>query len=175
MTKFAAVGAAVLLLAACGSADSSESVGEAFTDPEGEYLVEVDPAWETAHGSVGEGVEVWLVGNFEDGFTANLNVATQPAQGLDLERYTAVSIENAPSVMEDFELLASERVDNDASELAIIEWTGTQGGRSLHFLQTYLVHDDRAVVATFTAPTERFAAARAEVEPHLLTLRPPPT
>lgn len=52
-----------------------------------------------------------------------------------------------------------------------MEFTGTQVGQPMHFLQMFLVSDTAAVVATLTTTPETFPDVRAAVEPYLLTLQ----
>jgi hypothetical protein len=179
--RVAAYGALTVVLVACGGSDDREGdtagtsstthAGEVFEDPQGSYEIEVDPDWDAQHGTFAAEIEAWIVGESREGFAPNVNVLTQLAPGLDMSAYLDRSIEQGPSALPDFELLNSEVVDGTESELGLLEYTGTQNGRPLHFLATVAVRDGTAVVATFTAPPGIFDETRGEVEPYLLTLR----
>jgi hypothetical protein len=169
-------------LVACSGSDDGEDeaarsdpntqvAGQVFEDPQGSYEIEVDPDWEAHHGEIAEDVEVWVVGPSEDGFAPNVNTLTQAAPGVDLSEYLDISVEQGPSFVPDFELLDSDVVEGSESELGLLEYTGTQDDRPLHFLATVDVQDGTAVVATFTAPPGVFDESRGEIEPYLLTLR----
>jgi hypothetical protein len=159
----------------CGasSAASSDPLADAmpFVDPQGSYEIEVDPDWEASHGTMVAEVEAWLVAEPSDGFAPNVNVLTQAVPGMDLDGYLDLSVAQAPAMLQDFELVRRDVVEGAANELGVMEYTGTQGGRPLHFLATVAVGDGTAIVATFTVPPEAFDDLRCEVEPFLLTLR----
>ena len=182
LLRFAVCGALTVVLVACGgsndsdrdtarNASTTQAAREVFEDPQGSYEIDVDPDWDAQHGRLVAEIEVWVVGESRDGFAPNVNVLTQLTPGLDLSTYLDRSVEEGPSAIPDFELLNSDVVDGIASELGLLEYTGTQNGRPLRFLATVAVRDGTAVVATFTAPPEVFDESRGEVEPYLLTLR----
>ena len=146
--------------------------GVRFVDDDGHYSLTIDPAWERLPDMVLDGVEFWLV-EARPGFGANVNVLTEPLPfPLGLAAYLDASVENAPMFISDFSLIDERIVDTAAGKLATVEFTGTEGGRSLHFLQAVMVEDERAVVATLTTPLDVFDRLRDRVEPYLLTLGP---
>ena len=155
-------------LAACGGGSQAASIGTTYTDPEGAYTLQVDPAWDLQVGGFAEGVEIWFLGPVEGGFRPNVNLLTQSAPGMDLAGYTAASIRSAPSAISDFQLVSSTRIE---PELGVMEYRGTAQGRHLHFLAIFGIRSGRATIATLTSPEETFAGWRATVEPFLRTLR----
>ena len=159
----------LFLLAACGG---GQSIGTTYSDPEGAYAIQVDPAWEIQVGGVAQGVEVWFVGPAEADFRPNLNLLTQSAPGVSLDQYTQVSIANAPRFISDFALVSQAQMDGPGGRLAMLEYTGSYQGRQLHFLAYFGVKNDRAVVATLTTPPVSFASWRGSIEPYLKTLSP---
>jgi len=172
-------------LVACGGSDDSSDVDATqpsttsttetetglFKDPQGSYEMKVDPTWDPQHGTIAAEIEAWVVGQPEGGFAPNVNVLTQRAPGLDLSEYLDVSVEQGPSLIADFELVERAVVDGTDQELGVLEYTGSQNSRSLHFLATIALRDGTAVVATFTAPRDVFDELRPDVEPFLLSLR----
>jgi hypothetical protein len=149
------------------------SAGEEFADPQGTYRMDVDPAWTPNHGVLTAEIEVWFVGESSDDFAPNVTVLTQAAADLDLRGYLDLSVEQAPDLVEGFTAVDEEIVQGPTGqELAILEYTGTQEGRDLHFLAVCFLEDDQAVVATYVSMDEQFPAQRPDVEPFLRTLRP---
>ena len=164
---------ALVLIGACGSGDSDPATAaaidgaELFSDPQGSYTIEVDPDWQANHGSLAAEIEVWFVAEPSDEFAPNLNILTQLAPQMNLEEYLELSIDNGPIFFSDFELIEGGTVDGASGQpLATVEYTGD----GLRFLAVFAVSDGEAVVATLSAPIERFGSLRDEVLPHLLTL-----
>ena len=114
---------------------------------------------------------MWFVALPEDGFVANVNVLTQAIPEIDVEEYLDLSVAQAPGMMPDFELLRLDVIERSGNELGVMEYTGTQNYRPLHFLATVTVADRTAAIATFTAPPEPFDELRCGVERFLFTLR----
>lgn len=159
-----------VVLAACGG--GRPSIGTTYNDPEGAYVIQVDPAWEIQVGGLAQGIEVWYVGPVEADFRPNLNLLTQSAPGVNLDQYAQVSVANAPSFIPDFALVGQSQIDAPGGRLGVLEYTGSYQGRQLHFLAYYGVKNDRAVVATLTTPPISFASWRGAIEPYLKTLSP---
>ena len=144
-----------------------------FTDPEGAYQIKVDPTWTYTAGGLVEGVEFWILGPPESGFTPNLNILTQRTGGMSLADYLKVTIKNAPTQVADFELEDSGEVDGANAHLGFVAFAGSApNGRALRFLAVFGMNGASAIVATLTAPSESFSAWRATVKPFMLTLRP---
>ena len=144
-----------------------------FTDPEGLYQIKVDPTWTYTAGGLAAGIEFWILGAPESGFTPNLNILTQRTGGMSIADYLKVSIKNAPAQVADFELEDSGEIDGTKAHLGFIDFAGSApNGRSLRFLAIFGMNGDYAIVATLTAPSKSFSAWRAKVKPFMLTLRP---
>jgi hypothetical protein len=156
------------------TAPTSGPVDGAFIDPEGLYLMRVDPGWTYQAGGFAEGIEFWFLGPPERGLQPNLNVLTQVTGGLSLTQYIKLSIRGAPAFMADFELVERGKVAGEFTELGVMRYTGSTAGttRKLAFLAIFAVSGDRAIVATLTTPLKSFDDWRAEVEPYMLSLRP---
>jgi hypothetical protein len=176
--------APLALIVACGDAEDADITGvrsgaetsgpkggKPFSDPEGTYELVVGPDWVPRHGTIAAEVEVWQVAEPADAFAPNVNVLTQVFDG-DLAEYLDLSIESGDTLIEDFRLIDRKVVEGTSGErLGVLEYTGSQQGRQLHFLQTIAVGSGTAVVATLTAPEDRASDLRGDVEPYLLTLR----
>lgn len=144
-----------------------------FRDPEGMYEMRVDPGWVYQAGGFVDGVEFWFLGPPEGGFAPNVNALTQQTGGLSLADYLDLSVDQAPNLMANFELIDRAQVKGASGRLGVMEYTGNlTGGPRLHFLAVIAMTDGRAVVVTLTAPRKSFRDWRAEVEPFMLTLRP---
>ncbi|MCI0582724.1 MAG: DUF1795 domain-containing protein [Chloroflexi bacterium] len=151
----------------------SGEIGSVFVDPEGGYVIEIDPAWTAAPaGIVVEGIEFWFVAPVEDGFAPNVNVLTQTSGGMSLTAYLELSLQNAPAFVGDFELISSKEIEGAHVRLGRLDYMGVVGGRSLHFLAVVALDDTTAYVATLTTPSESFKRLQRVVEPFLLTLAP---
>jgi hypothetical protein len=172
---------AILTLAACSSDEPSQAQplesgdesalpdGEAFSDPQGTYEITVASAWEENHGGFVAEIEVWFVAEPVDGFAPNVNILTQTAPGMDTSKYLELSIDGAPAFISDFDLLEQSLVEGaNGQTLATMEYTGD----GLQYLGVFTVSSGQAVVATLTAPPDRFEALREEILPYLLTLTP---
>jgi hypothetical protein len=153
---------------------ASDPAAVRFDDPEGRYTLEIDPDWRV--GPATGGVESWTVGPFAD----TVEIETETVVNTDLDQYLQLVYERAPDAVEDFRLrefrvLNTEPVPGDTSEtphqLGIIAYEGVQDGDALGHFLVASVEPGRAVVAWLTTDKERFDAARADVEPYLLTLR----
>ena len=143
-------------------------------DPEGEYRITVDPAWDAEHGTLAQGIEVWFTGPVVDNFRPNVNILTQSVGSMSLEQYTELSIENGPNFIADFALVESHTETGvNGTALAVLEYTGSAANDlPLRFLAVWTVADGTAIVATVTAPTDRFEEERDAALPYLRTLEP---
>ncbi|WP_149203567.1 DUF1795 domain-containing protein [Actinotalea subterranea] len=143
--------------------------GTVFADPEGRYTLTVPADWDPMHGAIGEGIEFWSVGEITDDFAPNINVLTEDVAGATLDEYVQFSLENAPTLLEDFELIESTVVTGpDGHELAVIEYSG--GGA--HFLGIMAMGSAGSVVITLTTTSDRFEETLDAVYPYMLTVQP---
>jgi hypothetical protein len=188
-----ALGVSLLLLA--GGSDDDDDPGNAvvptvptgdvisFRDPQGAYTMDIDPEWEQSVTPNQPDVETWFTPTGTDAFRDNVTVLAQTGVNVSLDDYMQLVIDQAPQSVEDFQLrefrvltpdLDDASDDDDPQrELGVIAYDGTQGTQSFGFLLVASVENGNAVLATFTTEKDRFDAARAEVEPYLLTLRQP--
>lgn len=147
--------------------------GEEFADPQGTYKLNVDPEWTPNHGALAAEIELWMVGEPSTDFAPNVNVLTQAAANLDLRSYVDLSMQQGSNLIEGFTLVDDQIVEGATrQELGIMEYTGTETGRDLHFLAVFFVENNQAVVATYTGTEDQFASQGASVESFLRTLRP---
>jgi hypothetical protein len=143
------------------------ALGDTFVDPQGTYTITIGDDWTPQSGTLVKEIEVWSVAS-SSGFAANVNVLTQSAPGMDLQRYMDVSAQN----MGDLKLVDQELIDGtNGNRLGLIEYAGVMSDRPLHFLATFDIQNDQAVVATFTADETAFASLRPTIEPFLRTLQ----
>ncbi len=153
---------------------TSLASNELFADPEGSYEMVVSKEWTTAHGSIGEGIELWGVAPAVDGFTPNVNAVSLPLLiQLSIKEYLDISIETATQYMPDFQLVRQETIaGRDNNQLAVMEYTGTVDGMELHFLGVFGLGGDEVIIVTLGAPPERYDTVAQEIEPYLLSLVP---
>lgn len=148
--------------------------GTWFADPQGSYEMVQAGEWEANHGFIAAEIEFWIVGEIENGFAPNLNLLTQVVGAITLDEYVQLSIDSAPFLLDDFELIDAGVVEGAfGHELGYMDYAGSAGGPVLRFLGYFFLDGDRAVIATLTAPPETFDELRAAVEPYMLTIRRP--
>jgi hypothetical protein len=173
-----------LMAAACGEESSgsfaspdasttSVAEHEHFTDPQGTYTLEINPAWEARHGAFVAEVEMWAVGPRADDFTPNVNVLTQTIPTtMNLAEYMDLTIENGDAIIPGLEVVESRTIPGPAGrDLGLLDYTGTGDDGQLHFLQVIDLLHDHAVVATLTTTAETFADYRPQAESFLVTLQ----
>lgn len=157
-----------------GPGATDGAVGTTFVDPEGAYRITVPDEWVANHGAFAEGVESWFTGPAQDGFRPNVNVLTQVVGDMDLDAYGELSIEGAPTLIAEFELVDSRtELGEGGTALGVMEYTGrVAAGGPLGFLAVYAISEEKAIVATLTASVDTYAAQRDAWLPYLLTLEP---
>ncbi|MEZ5225736.1 MAG: hypothetical protein R2710_03420 [Acidimicrobiales bacterium] len=147
-------------------------VDELFVDPDGTYQLRVPSTWQANHGLVVAEVELWLVEEPTAGGAPNVNILTQQAPGLTLSEYRDASVGNAPAAGADFEVLSSELIDGaNGQPLALMEY---RAGEQQYLGVFGMTDAGQAIVATLTAPADRYDELKAAVLPALLTLEPLP-
>lgn len=164
-----------LVLVSCsGGLGSSKALeaAETFRDPQGFYVIDIDPTWDRRTDVPSPSVEVWSMGEAVDEFQSNVNILRDAPGGRDLVQYMEYSADNLGSLTLVGKAVVKGQFGN---ELGVFEYTGRvpQADRSLHFLAIVMVTSDHAIVATLTAVESAFADIRKEVEPFMRTLRPP--
>ena len=74
--------------------------------------------------------------------------------------------------MGELKLIDHQLIDGaNGNPLGLIEYSGVLSDRPLHFLSTFDVQNDQAVVATFTTNEASFDELRPNIEPFLRTLQ----
>lgn len=141
-----------------------------FVDPDGAYTWEVDPSWPTAHDSIAEGIEVWIVGEPVDGSTPNVNVMTQVIPPMTLSEYLQVSVDSLPRLDPDAILFDSGVLNGGAQEIAYVDYLADFGNGQIRFLGYFTVLNDRAVVLTLATDPELTDEIRVDVVPFMSTL-----
>ena len=150
------------------------AVGTTFVDPEGAYSITVPDEWVANHGAFAEGVESWFTGPAEGGFRPNVKVLTHVVGDMDLDAYGDLSIEGAPTLIAEFELVDSRtELGEGGTELGVMEYRGRVAADGpLGFLAVYAITEEKAIVATLRASLGTYAAQRDVWLPYLLTLEP---
>ena len=157
-----------------GPGTTDGAVGTTFVDPEGAYRITVPDEWVANHGAFAEGVESWFTGPAEGGFRPNVKVLTHVVGDMDLDAYGDLSIEGAPTLIAEFELVDSRtELGEGGTELGVMEYRGRVAADGpLGFLAVYAISEENAIVATLTASVDIYAAQRDAWLPYLLTLEP---
>ena len=144
---------------------------EFFSDPEGEYSIEVNPQWAPSHGSIAAGIELWFINDGTDGFAENLNLLTQNVGGVTLEEYLELSAESIDDLMQDGTVLEQGIVAGSfGQDLGLLLYEGAAGDGLATFLAVFAVDDGTAVVATFVALPDEFEELVTVVEDYMFTL-----
>ena len=87
-----------------------------------------------------------------DQFSENVNVLTETVpQGTTLEQYTAASLANADSVIQNFQKLSSSTTTLSGLPAQRMEYSGSVSGKSLQFLAEWAVSGTTAWVLTYSA------------------------
>ncbi len=150
-----------------------------FVDPEGAYVMEVDPSWDfqvSGEDGVPEGVEAWFVGVPSELFAPNVNVQVEEVGPVGLELYLDASVEKAPGQLDDLTVLDQSVIELDDGRLVgRLEYTASAGELPLQFVGIVSVEDGIASVATLSATPEQIDDLLDDVEPYLLTLRSTPS
>ncbi|MFK8057972.1 MAG: hypothetical protein AB8F78_17730 [Saprospiraceae bacterium] len=93
-----------------------------------------------------------------DKFRENVNLMIQDLAGyqIDLDKFSEISEEQIKTLINDGKIISSEKVSNAIPEYQKVEYTGTQGILSLHFVQHYWVHNEKAYILTLTCEADQF-------------------
>lgn len=178
----ALVGAA--LIVGCGGSSTSEPTatgaslavptdGTLYTDPTGAYSITAGPDWTARIDRSGLGAQFWMLTGSDAKFSDNVNVLTQAIpDGMDLNEYTNVSLENVRKLIQDVKVITNERITLTSGQPASrLRMSGTLSGKTMEVLQVYAVAGKRAAVVTLTAPASRIDADIAAAEPYMRTLK----
>lgn len=151
--------------------ETSIAGAQLFTDPEGEYTIEINPEWIAEHGAIASGIELWFINDGTDGFAENLNVLTQKIPEMSTQEYLDLSSDSLSTLLEDGSVVESAIVTgHEGQELGIMIYEGTVAGSLDTFLAVFAIEGDSAVVATFVALPDEFDELSAEVVDYMFTL-----
>ncbi len=168
---------AVILLAGCSSAPTPRgapamSCGQdpAFTDSMGGFGYCFPAEWTRRD-----------VGNFavflsplegsSDAFQENVNMVWAPVGGRTLKEYVDSNIKALEGSLEDYYFLKRGAFPGAMVLGEQIEYTGTQGTYTLHWVQTYWVHDGLGYVLSYTAQHGHEETFRADANNVTLSVR----
>jgi hypothetical protein len=156
---------------AAASHHAAAAHGETFADPEGRFAMTVGDDWKAV--PFADGVTVWQVGAVTHRFAPTVNVVTADSQENDLQRYLDLMVAGIRDAGLNPKGLTERVVDGaGGTKLGLLDYSGTQAGRELHFLQAVAMKPGaKGVTATLTTTVDSFARIRAGVEPYLLTLQ----
>ena len=107
-----------------------------------------------------------MLENSNDKFRENVNVMIQNMAGknMDLEKYTAISINQIKTMAADGKIEESKTVKAGNSSYQKIIYTATQAGLKLKFEQYYFIANNKAYVITLTTEVNKFEIFRPEGE-----------
>ncbi len=144
--------------------------GSTFVDPQGQYEIDVGPAWTRLPSTVALEIETWAVAPETSGFTPNVNVLVHEFPGETPAEYIAYSGKGGGGIVRK----QADVIDLGRGRQAA-RFVFSQGQDSLQLLSlgVAVTTDDRAVLATLTTADEDFDRLSAEIEPFLRTLRLP--
>jgi hypothetical protein len=146
--------------------------GVTFSDPQGDYRIDIDPDWTELGATEGDETESWQV---DDGRPDDrVEITTEDVGDLDLDQYLQLEIERAPTTVDEFKLREFRVLGNNVDPpdpLGVVAYEGRIGEQSIGIYLVVSVREGRAVVARFTTSRDDFRAARAAVEPYFMTLR----
>lgn len=112
-----------------------------------------------------------LEGN--NSFSANINVVSEPAQGLDLKGYVKATKESLSKVLTDYKLVDDKNVSiRSGRQAQFIGGTFIQGESNLRNLQLMVVDNDKGYVVTATVLESAWDKYKDLIEASLLTFEP---
>lgn len=104
-------------------------------------------------------------------FTANINVTSESAQGLDLDSYTKASKDTLSRLFQNYKLTEDRAVTANGVPARIIGSTFTQGLYHLRNLQLIVLKGGQAYIVTFTALESTWSKYKSLIESSLLTFK----
>jgi hypothetical protein len=101
----------------------------------------------------------------EGEFRSNVSIAVQvlASPQTSLQAYTEAFLAQAPNLLTDFRLLASEPVILAGRPAQRVVYAATQNGLALQWLQVWALEGDRAYIVTYTAEESRFDQFLTEI------------
>lgn len=132
------------------------------------YTILCPPEWTIdSSGTVGtELIFFTPMDSTGDQFRENFNLIVQDLSGLNmtLDKYTEISVEQIKTLIQNSNLISSEKVQEDGLVFQKLFYTGTSGMNKLKFEQFYFVHDEKAYVLTLTCAESTFDKFQKEGE-----------
>lgn len=94
----------------------------------------------------------------QDVFRENVNLVVQnlPGEGVDLDRYTEISLGQIETMITDVNLLESKKITNKNKSFQRMIYTGKQGQYDLKWQQRYWVENKKAYVLTLTCEVDQY-------------------
>lgn len=145
-------------LTGCSSKNRANATSRpgAVSDSTGSVSVILPQGW-TVNKSGLMGTIIALLGPQTNGFTPNITLVTENAQGLPLADYVALSEKNMPKMIRDFSVISTTNCSVDGVEGKSMVYRGTMGQNNvLKFKQVYCIYDGQAYVFTYTSLPEYF-------------------
>ena len=149
--------------------ETTDSLGDdgAYVDRDG-FSIVFPPTWEVRADVAGLQVAGFPPEQLAPDFADNVGVIFEDTgdPNITAEEYLDASARNAPSLMDDFDLVETVVIDDAAT----LEYTGSFT-RPLHFLALIRVKDGKAFTATFTATPETYEVGLSVAREILESLR----
>ncbi len=173
-----AVIVAALALVACGGGSTSTSTSasssaasptsssaavpdgfRSYTHESPAFSIGYPTPWATTEG-VGGAIVTFLAPttSSSDAFRENVNVLQQTLpSGMTLAQYAKTSIQNAGSVVSDFNVVSQGATTLSGEPAVEVEFTGSAKGKPYRWYAQWMVHDGSAWVLTYTAEPDAYA------------------
>ena len=178
-----------MVVAACGKSSTGTSAKngtplpsgstagfQTYTDATYGFNIGYPSEWERQQGAAGSAVAFLSpVEGTSDDFRENVNVLIQtlPDGSFTLEKYTQLSLQQAPSLITGFHLLDQGSTSLSGSPADRVHYQGEQGNFLLEWEQVWTVKDGKAFILTYTAKRDRYQAQLGTAESMFTTFRLP--
>lgn len=151
-----------------GATTDSPGDDGAYLDRDG-FSIVFPPTWEVRADVAGLQVAGFPPEQLAPDFADNVGVSFEDTgdPNITAEEYLDASAQNAPSQIDDFDLVETVVIDDAAT----LEYTGSFNRRPLHFLALIRVKDGKAFTATFTATPETYDVGLSAAREILGSLR----
>lgn len=142
-------------------------LGDRYTSEEAGFSIEYPNGWSAQKVTDQPGVLVALFQrqSARDGFAENVNVLLEELPpNVTLEQYTAANVANLDRAFQNLEVLEEEDRTIGEHPGHWIHYDADQQGRTLSFLQAWLVDGERAFVLSYTGEGDEFDEYRPDAE-----------
>jgi len=127
---------------------------------ENDYSIQYPANWELNNsGQMGTSFILFSeVTSDKDQFKENVNLIIQDLTGhkIDLDKYVEISEGQIKTMIENGNIISSDRIKKDGIEFQKVIYTGKQGAFNLKFEQYYWVQNDKAYILTLTCEEDEF-------------------